>query len=359
MEASSLTTDHRPLTTSPTLARQHGARGLAIAGLLAVSLGCNVTAMVVPFLEIEIFLKGKDTYSLPHSVQLMWESGLYVIAALIVGFSILFPFVKLGLLAGIWFVMRRDEPRRKLLERIEPLGKWSFLDIFIVCIILILTNQQVFISATPIIGVYFFVTAIVLSMAAAAAMEHLSRPPAAEADGPRESLAATPGWQGWVLPPMLVMSVPALLAALEFPFLKISQFLLRGHDYSIVHSTVALWEQRAYLLGVMVALTLIAMPALTLVTLLIVWFARLDGRGRLRGRRLLVTFSQWAMLDVFGLALLVFLTEGDQLIKTDVKQGLYLIVGAIVVLTLTGALVGRANRRAILQGPRIAGANDQ
>ena len=51
------------------------------------------------------------------------------------------------------------------------------------------------------------------------------------------------------------------------------------------------------------------------------------------------------MIDVFGLALLVFLAEGDALVKTEIKQGLYLIVAAIVVLTLSGTLAGRASRR--------------
>ena len=41
------------------------------------------------------------------------------------------------------------------------------------------------------------------------------------------------------------------------------------------------------------------------------------------------------------LSLLVFLTEGDDLIKTEVKQGLSLIVVAIVVLAVTHVLVMR------------------
>ncbi len=44
-------------------------------------------------------------------------------------------------------------------------------------------------------------------------------------------------------------------------------------------------------------------------------------------------------------ALLVFLAEGDSLIKTDVKPGLYLILAAIIVLTTAYWLVMSANRR--------------
>lgn len=44
-----------------------------------------------------------DTYSLPYPVTLLWQSGVYAIAVLIVAFSICFPFAKLAILAAIMF----------------------------------------------------------------------------------------------------------------------------------------------------------------------------------------------------------------------------------------------------------------
>ena len=338
------------LTTVNTLHESVGTRGRVVGVLLAGSLCCNVAGLVVPFLEIDVFLRGTSTYSLPHSVQLMWEARLYAIALLIVGFSILFPLAKLAVMTSVWFFMRDPGPRRALLEWIEPLGKWSFLDIFIVIIILVLTDDQLFIAATPVIGLYFFVVAIVLSMIAAMAIERLSRPRPPEDPGRPQSLASKPGRRRWVVGLLLLLSVPALVAAVELPFLKITRFLLSGEAYSIRRSAGTLWSDDAYLLAAIVAVTLIAVPVACVASMVVVWFRGLDRHGRHRWRVRLAAMWQWTMIDVFGLALLAFLTEGDDLIRTEVRQGLYLIVAAAVVLTLTYVLIAGANRHADTRG---------
>ncbi|MHC4106635.1 MAG: paraquat-inducible protein A [Planctomycetota bacterium] len=342
-------TDNRPEAPRSTLARELGLRGAAVPILLGASLACNLTALVVPFLEVDIFLKGRHTYSLPRSVELMWESQLYVIALLIVAFSIVFPLAKLGALTHIWFFARQAEIRRKRLDFVEPLGKWSFLDIFVVIIILVLTNDQLFVGARTVAGVYFFIAAIALSMLATLLIEHLSRAPDPGPPGPRGSLLSRPGRQRWVILPVLVLAVPALLAAVGLPFIKISQFLLTSYDYSIAMSVVALWAQHARVMSVIVAVTLVAMPALCLIALFALCLRPLDRAQRRRWGSWLAAMWQWAMIDVFGLSLLVFLMEGDALVRTQVKQGLYLIVAAIVVLTATYMLVMRANRRVDLE----------
>ncbi len=44
------------MTDHATLARSAGRRGRVVPALLAASLCCNVTALVVPFLEVDVFL---------------------------------------------------------------------------------------------------------------------------------------------------------------------------------------------------------------------------------------------------------------------------------------------------------------
>ena len=208
-----------------------------------------------------------------------------------------------------------------------------------------LTNDQLFVGATPIVGLYLFVTAIALSMGTSLLIDRLSRPPAPAEPGERRSLASKPGWRRWVVIILLTLSVPALVAAVGLPFLKISQFLLKGYAYSVVRSVGALWSEDAPILAVIAGLTLIAVPAGCLAALIVVWCRRMDRHDRLRWRAILTALWQWTMLDVFGLALLVFLTEGDSLVRTDVKPGLYLMVVAIIILTATFWIVTTANRR--------------
>ena len=73
--------------------------------------------------------------------------------------------------------------------------------------------------------------------------------------------------------------------------------------------------------------------------LLVIWFGKFNPvhRGRMEGT---VGFlSHWSMLDVFGLALLVFLVEGDALICTEIQPGLFLLSGAIAVNIISSIVV--------------------
>ena len=60
-----------------------GKRGWIIPVLLIISLTANILGLLLPFLEIDEAFHDKVIYSLPHSVELMWEHKLYFIAILI------------------------------------------------------------------------------------------------------------------------------------------------------------------------------------------------------------------------------------------------------------------------------------
>src|SRR5436190_4766176 len=144
--------------------------------LLLVSFTLNVTALFVPFLDMRRGLSTSE-YSLPKSVSLMWESELYVLAAIIVVFSVCFPFFKLGVLTAIVAGWIPAQKRTGWLRLVETLGKWSMLDVFIVCLMLALANDQWLVDAEPRIGILCFTFAIVLSMTASAVMTaRLSNP---------------------------------------------------------------------------------------------------------------------------------------------------------------------------------------
>jgi paraquat-inducible protein A len=319
-----------------------------VPALLAVSLACNVLALVLPFMEMDVFLKGTTVYSLPNSVRLLWDARLYAIAALVVGFSIVFPFAKLTAQGWIWFATTAPGPRAALLTWLERLGKWSFLDIFVVCVILILASDQFLVGATPRIGLYVFVAAIGLSMLSAAIIAAILHGPP-DAAGPRRILATRAGRPRWVVPPLLLATGGGLAAALAVPYLEIDQFLLAGHAFSILRSVTALWAESFYGTAVLVAVTLVAVPVTSVAAMGVVWFAPLTAAGRHRWRRVLDLAWQWSMLDVFGLALLVFLLEGRDLIKTEIRSGLPLFVGVAILLSATHVVVvwssGRGRRK--------------
>jgi paraquat-inducible protein A len=334
-----------------TAARAARRSRIVVPALLAASLGCNALALVLPFMDMDAFLKGTTVYSLPNSVRLLWDAQLYLIAGLVVGFSIVFPFAKLAAQGWIWFRMTAPRPRATLLAWLERLGKWSFLDIFVVCVILILTSDQLLVGATPRIGLYVFVAAIGLSMVSAAIIAAVLHEPEAAGSG-RRILAAQPGWPRWVVPPLLLATGGSLAAAVAVPYLKIHQFLLAGHAFSILRSVTALWAESFHGTSLLVAVTLVAMPVASVAAMGVVWFAPLTDAGRHRLRRVLDLTWQWSMLDVFGLALLVFLLEGRDLIKTEIRLGLPLFLGAALTLTATHVVVTWSSGRRRLARPR-------
>ena len=81
---------------------------LSVSALLLASLVCNILAISSPFLEFSAAFQGKEFYSIPLTIRLMWDFDLYAAAILIVGFSLIFPFVKLAMLSlAIWVPMER------------------------------------------------------------------------------------------------------------------------------------------------------------------------------------------------------------------------------------------------------------
>ena len=70
------------------------------------------------------------------------------------------------------------------------------------------------------------------------------------------------------------------------------------------------------------------------------------------------TLGAWSMLDVFALALLLFMTEGAALIGFDIRPGLYAILISLAVYYFTLMIGAYAIRRVIRGAGRLA-ATDQ
>lgn len=283
--------------------------------LLGLSFGCNLAVLFLPFMDLRLGLSS-EPYTLFSSIRMLWEAKLYVLVVLVVGFSVLFPFAKLAMLTAVCSAPRGNVSarRRRGLAFVERLGKWSMLDVFLVCLILTLTSNQLLVGASPLVGIPLFVFAILLSMTAgeilATALHSVEK----------EKTPATPRptWRtgGW-----LVLSGLALLGTLGAPFLQISDWKLSDTEYSIASVIPALWQQESYISAVILGVFLIAFPLLGWLVSLRLWQRIRRGKSGENIRRRLRFLRRWSMLDVFGLALAIFLIEGDYLMSTEVRLG--------------------------------------
>ena len=72
------------------------------------------------------------------SVKKLWENGSYPLAILVLLTSVIWPYVKLFVSFFVWFSpYERPRRRERLIEIMDVLGKWSFVDIIVLVQIMV------------------------------------------------------------------------------------------------------------------------------------------------------------------------------------------------------------------------------
>ena len=94
----------------------------------------------------------------------------------------------------------------------------------------------------------------------------------------------------------------------------------------------------------MVLIFLVVTPGLRLVGLSMLWYRRGLPEDFRKHEALLDGVGKWAMLDVFGLALLLFLTEGSRFVQIEATAGIWAMVSAIFLSSLLGLIAGSVIR---------------
>jgi paraquat-inducible protein A len=299
---------------------------------IAASLALNVTALVVPFLSVDVAFKGTSLYSLPRSVKLLWQAGLHVLAVLVVLFSILFPFVKLGVLTWMATGLGSESARERWLARVGSLGRWSMLDVFLAALLLGITNERFFVDTRALVGLPLFALAIAISLTTG---ELLERRYAA-----RAAYRVVPATLGQRV--LLAVTWLVLLAALGLPFLQIADWRMRDDAYSLAGLVTSLWEASPTV-SALIAVFVIGVP---LVELALLSVAALAGsRTAARAARARRYLERWSMLEVFVAALAIFMAEGHEFVRTELRWGTLLLLGALLLHVLCRRALERRMRR--------------
>jgi len=295
--------------------------GWWFAPALACSLVLNIAALGFPFMHLKTVLMPAEDYTLLGSVQLLWSGGLYALAVLVFVFSVIFPFAKLAAILWVWREGGRQPERAgRVLGLIERLGKWSMLDVFLVALMISLTSSQWIIKARAGVGVGFFLIAIVLSMLCGARL--------AKAHGHRGQTRLDP------LSGALTLVCVCLLALV--PLLRVESLWLRDSSLTLVSAMTGLAGAGAWGLSIAVLAFLVVAPLLQGVGQLGQWLGRRRGREVHAWARLTTEAKHWGMLDVFALALMIFLIEGRHLVPTSVQPGCWILVLCVAAQVALG-----------------------
>lgn len=84
-----------------------------------------------------------QSFTLVSSVTDMWDAKVYILAVLIVGFSGVWPYIKLLSMLFCWFAPTSTltvSARQKLLDFLDAYGKWSLVDTFVLVMFMVAFN---------------------------------------------------------------------------------------------------------------------------------------------------------------------------------------------------------------------------
>jgi paraquat-inducible protein A len=342
-------------TTSPERLYEYMPRWVVVlvCTMLACALTLNIIALIpmVTFMEIRgLVMPGP--YSILKVIEMLWNHGLYPLAVLVVVFSVLFPPIKVTLATKSIFRPMTLKGRQRLLGSLGQLGRWSLLDVFVALLLIIITSKQSLTNTTVSFGLYAFLGAIVLSMSSVAILQEVNRrqllkSQLANVRTHSMPMLQTTKWRVWAVVPLLIVAIAALMLTVHLPLFQINKFGLMSNTWSLWGAIMELQHESLGLhlfSGVMFAY-LVAAPALLVSIALLVLLLPLRQN---RQRQLYITMHhvyEWCMLDVFVLALLLYLSEEKSFAELDLKIGAWFLFGSMALFHVVMFITVRTVRR--------------
>ena len=128
--------------------------------MLYVSAALIVTGLLAPSVYRPKLIGG-ETYTVFKALSSLASSGLWVLATLVFVFSIIFPLAKTLVAAVIFRIGNKASPRS--VHLMAFLGKWSMLDVFLVAVLIALTQLSELKGLEPRYGLYLFSTGVILN----------------------------------------------------------------------------------------------------------------------------------------------------------------------------------------------------
>jgi paraquat-inducible protein A len=290
-------------------------RNLLARVLLFTAASALAFGLLFPVVSVDRPARRPDSYSVLGGVYQLYQSDHWVLAFVVFAFSVAFPSAKLAMLGLVAFGLARDSADRTV-RWLAVLGKWSMLDVFVVALLIPAVDLGILSDATPRYGLAFFGAGILLSMLCAATLSvHAPVPPGAA----RVRLSGCG-------PRLLSLTAAGLfVAGLGAPLLVVEKWIFWESRFSAASAIGELFGEGNSLLAAVLALFVVALP---LTRFLAVLTARLKGTVSAGTYQRLLVIDEWAMLDVYCLALLVVALKVGDLAGVTPQRGLWLLSSA-------------------------------
>jgi len=177
------------------------------------------------------------------------------------------------------------------------------LDVFLVLLLLAVTAGETLVATKPLIGMPCFLGGVLCSMTAGALLVRRWPPQAAP------ELRSSP--RSWAF---MILILGCMLAAQFVPVLRTESLLVEDRNFSIVDIALAMITTRNWGLAAAIGGGLVLMPWMT-------WCAYAVALALGRPGTLARQLSCWSMLDVFGLALGIFVLESANAVPSLIAPG--------------------------------------
>lgn len=150
------------------------AHAFGVPLLLIASVLLFGTGIFFPFFHVTKFWVFDSAVSVVGGIITLFQEGEYFLFAVLTLFTLVFPGVKLGLLAIAWLERDHDLARVRRVHRwVAALGKWSMLDVFVVAILIVAMKSAAVAEIHIGLGLYLFTFSVVATQLASAWIDRL------------------------------------------------------------------------------------------------------------------------------------------------------------------------------------------
>lgn len=141
---------------------------LTIVAVLTLGIG-----LTIPIMTVQKWIY-QNNFSILTGIQGLYQEQNYLLAIIITAFSVIFPILKNVFLLFAWYSPDWScTTTKRWLHRMEVLGKWSMLDVFVIANLVVTAKLGVLASVTLHSGIYIFTGSIILSIIVASRMSAL------------------------------------------------------------------------------------------------------------------------------------------------------------------------------------------
>lgn len=138
-----------------------------IGPALVLAAGLLVAGWFLPILTVQEFWWIEDQVSIATGLVALIEDGDYFVFAVILVFTVAFPVVKIATAYALLFhVDLRAPGLPRWLDRIDAMGKWSMLDVFVVALMVVAIKMHWLAEVVVHPGIWVFGAAILIAMLA-------------------------------------------------------------------------------------------------------------------------------------------------------------------------------------------------